>query len=96
LSGAVFEPTRERLWVGQSGQPWIGTLDVTTGKTNEILLDANIQAIVPMFKANRLAVMHTSEIGYVTLIDLDTDTPSRDNAVSVRGFFISGSLDRSK
>jgi hypothetical protein len=96
LSGAVFEPTRERLWVGQSGQPWIGTLDVTTGKTNEILLDANIQAIVPMFKANRLAVMHTSEIGYVTLIDLDTDTPSRENAVSVRGFFISGSLDRSK
>jgi hypothetical protein len=96
LSGALFEPKRERLWVGPTGQPWIGTLDLMTGKTNEILLDAKIQAIVPMFGANRLAVMHSSDVGYVTLVDLDTDTPSRTSAISVRGFFISGSLDRSE
>jgi hypothetical protein len=94
LSGALFEPQRERLWVGPSGQPWIGTLDLMTGKTNEILLDANIQSIVPMFGAKRLAIMHSSEIGYITLLDMDTDTPSRASAISVRGFFISGSLDR--
>ncbi|HEX4352453.1 MAG TPA: hypothetical protein VHZ95_06055, partial [Polyangiales bacterium] len=93
LSGALYDDAHQRLLVGPIGQPWVGTLDLTSGKTDEILLDANIQALVPMFVANRLAVLHQSDVGYITLLDLDA--PSRDNAVSVRGFFVSGSLDRS-
>jgi hypothetical protein len=92
LSGAIFEPVRKRLWVGPAGTRWVGTLDVDTGTTDEIRLDADIRAIVPMFRAKRLAVLHPSDIGYVTFLDLDS--PTRDSAVSVRGFFISGSFDR--
>jgi hypothetical protein len=92
LSGAIFEPEQKRLWVGPPGTPWVGTLDLDTGKTDEIRLDADIRAIVPMFRANRLAVLHRSDIGYLTFLDLDR--PTRDSAVSVRGFFIGGSFDR--
>jgi hypothetical protein len=92
LSGAIFDPLHKRLWVGPAGTPWVGTLDLETGKTDEIRLDADIRAIVPMIEAKRLAVLHGSELGYVTFLDLDN--PTRDSAVSVRGFFISGSFDR--
>jgi hypothetical protein len=92
LSGAIFEPELKRLWVGPTGTPWVGTLDLDTGKTDEIRLDADIRAMVPMFAAKRLAILHRSDIGYVTFLDLDR--PTRDTAVSVRGFFISGSFDR--
>ena len=93
LTGAIFDPQHKRLWVGPAQTPWVGTLDLDTGRTDEIRLDADIRLIVPMFKAKRLAVVHGSEIGYVTFLDLDN--PTRDSALSVRGFFVSGSFDRS-
>jgi hypothetical protein len=92
LTGALFDKEHKRLWVGAADQPWVGTLDLSTGKTDEVLLDANIHMLVPMQNANRLAVIHNSDIGYVTLLDLDS--PSRTGAISVRGFFINDILER--
>jgi hypothetical protein len=88
----VFDPAHKRLWIAPTGQTWVGTLDLATGKTDEILMDAAIGGLVPMLSAERLVVLHSSGIGYVTLLDLER--PSRDSALSLRGFYVSGSLDR--
>jgi hypothetical protein len=92
LSGALFDPDHERLWLPQSNQPWIGTLDLDTRSTDEVLLDVDVDQIVPLFAIHRLAAIHSSNIGYVTLLDLDE--PGRTGAIALRGFFISGRLDR--
>ncbi len=92
LTDAQFDTTRERLWVAPSGQPRIGTLDLKTGATDEVLLDQNVELMVPLFDAKRVAIVHHSDIGFVTF--LDSAAPSRQSAVSVRGFFIADILDR--
>jgi hypothetical protein len=96
LVDAPFDAERHRLWVGPSGQPRVGRLDLTSGDTHELLLDANITTLVPMFDAGRLAVVHGDPegVGYVTLID--AKNPSRETATSIRGFAIAGLLDRGK
>jgi hypothetical protein len=96
LVDAPFDAERHRLWVGPSGQPRVGWLDLTSGDTHELLLDANITTLVPMFDAGRLAVVHGDPegVGYVTLID--AKNPSRETATSIRGFAIAGLLDRGK
>lgn len=92
LSNAMFDRPRRRLWVGPSGQPWVGLLDLDTGRTDEVLLDSNIDGVVPMFEAGKLAVMHRGSYGHVTV--LDAADPVRERAASVRGFFAEGLLDR--
>jgi hypothetical protein len=92
LEGALFDERTERLWVATKDDTWVGTLDLTSGETGEVLLDSTVQNLVPFFEAGKLAIVHPSPIGYVTL--LDTRDPSRDNAKSVRGFFVAGILDR--
>lgn len=92
LSAGTFDAERRRLWVGPASQPWVGTLDLETGKTDEIRLDAPIRTIVPMFAQDKLCVIHEGAIGYVTLVDLDH--PDREHAISVRGFFVNNVLDR--
>jgi hypothetical protein len=92
LSTATFDANKQRLWVAPQGQPRVGTLDLMTGATDEVLLDQPVHALVPMFSAGRVAIVHESNIGYVTFID--SDAPSRETAVSVRGFFIADILDR--
>jgi hypothetical protein len=94
LEGALFDPKTQRLWVATKADTWVGTLDLASGETGEVLLDATVQNLVPFFEAGKLAIVHSSAIGYVTV--LDTREPSRDNAKSIRGFFVNGILDRGK
>jgi hypothetical protein len=92
LATATFDPMRKRLWAVPMGESHIGTLDLTTGKTDEIRLDAPVRTLVPMFAEGRLCALHEADIGYVTLVELDE--PDREHAISVRGFFVNNLLDR--
>ena len=92
LTNAIFDSEHKRLWVGTAGTSWVGTLDLQSGRTNEVLLDAPLRSIIPMIAVNRLVVLHDSAVGYATLFDLDR--PTRESAISVRGYFVSGLLDR--
>jgi hypothetical protein len=90
LEDALFDEVGRRFWVGPMGQPWVGVLDLETGTPGEVLLDANIAQIVPLFGAGLMAVIHTNQVGHVTVLDLDD--PTRDSARSVRGFLLSAAL----
>jgi hypothetical protein len=92
LEDALFDEAGRRFWVGPDGQPWVGVLDLETGTPGEVLLDAPIRRLVPLFDAGLIAVMHESNVGHVTVIDLDQ--PDRKNARSVRGFLLAAALDR--
>jgi hypothetical protein len=92
LQGGIFDAARRRLWIGAANQAHVSTLDLDTGLPNEVLLDASIHGLVPMFAAKRVVVLHDSAIGYLTL--LDSEKPTRDSALSVRGFFVSALFDR--
>jgi hypothetical protein len=92
LEGALFDGKTERLWVATKADTWVGTLDLASGETGEVLLDSTVQNLVPFFDAGKLAIVHPSRTGYVTV--LDTREPSRDRARSLRGFFVDGILDR--
>ena len=96
LADAAFDPKQRRLWVGPSGQPRVGWLDLESGDTHELLLDAEITTLVPMFESNQIAVVHGDEdgVGYVTVID--AADPSRQSARSIRGFAIANILDRGR
>lgn len=69
-------------------------LDLATLSSENIRLDEKIDSVVLVGDETnpQIAVVHPSSIGYVTV--LDADSPNRDNAVSVEGFFISDVLDR--
>lgn len=92
LEGALYDAETHRLWVATKSDTWVGTLDLASGETGEIRLDATVHNLVPFFNAGKLAIVHPSQLGYVTV--LDAREPSRDNAQSLRGFFVNGILDR--
>lgn len=92
LENALFDQRTERLWVATQSEPWVGTLDLVHGETGELLLDAEVSEMVPFFDANRLAIVHPSTVGQVTFVD--TSQPDRQHATSLRGFLLSGVLDR--
>jgi hypothetical protein len=92
LEDALFDEVGRQLWVGPRGQPWLGSLNLATGEPSELLLDAPIDAVVPMFDDGKIAVVHPSGVGHLTLIDLDE--PDREHAIALRGFLLDGILDR--
>ncbi len=92
LEGALYDPVTERLWVASKAQPWVGSLDLVSGETGELLLDADVSYIAPFFEAGRLVALHPSAIGHVTFVD--TKEPVRERARSIEGFLLSGILDR--
>lgn len=92
LEGALYDSKTQRLWVATKADTWVGTLDLVSGETGEVLLDAPVQNLVPFFNVGKLAIVHNNALGYVTV--LDTSEPSRDTAKSLRGFFVNGILDR--
>jgi DNA-binding beta-propeller fold protein YncE len=94
LTDALFDPERHKLWVAPNGQNFVGLLDLTNGNTEEVLLDAEVQTLIPMFKRGRVVVLHESAVGYATV--LSASAPKRETAQSVRGFLIAGSLDRGR
>jgi len=94
LIDAIFDPERKKLWVGPSGSPYIQNLDIATGRTgDELRLDAPVKTLLPMFSQGRLLVLHGESSGYLTLVE--ADTPDREHALSLRGFFVSQLFDRS-
>jgi hypothetical protein len=92
LNDALFDGERGRLWVAPPGQPFVGLLELATGETPEVLLDADVSAIVPMFDAGHVVVLHASTVGHLTV--LDAARPTRDSARSLRGFLVTDLLDR--
>jgi hypothetical protein len=94
LTDALFDPVRKKLWVGPAGAPYIQSLDLTTGRTgDELRLDAPITSFLPLFQRDRLLVLHSENFGYLTLVDVER--PDRDNALSLRGYFVNQLFDRS-
>lgn len=91
LSDASFDPERKRLWVAPPNQPWVGYLDLATGQTGELLLDAQVQSFVPMPEAGKFAVVHPSALGAVTV--LDAAEPDRDTAQTLSGYLVDGFLE---
>jgi hypothetical protein len=93
LTEATFDPNpkRLRLWVGPSGQSYVSWLDLQTGDTQEVLLDAPIGQMVPMLSVGKIAILHDNDVGHITVID--AVKPERATARSARGFLISGLLD---
>lgn len=91
LSDASFDAARKRLWVAPPRQPWVGYLDLSTGQTGELLLDARVQSFVPMPQADQFAVVHESELGMVTVFD--AAEPERDSARTLHGYLIDGLLE---
>ena len=85
LSGAQFDAARKRLWVGPVGQPWLGSLDLGTGKTDELRLDQGVDRVLPMLAQDRLVVLHTNPEGSATLVDLEH--PDREHVQRLEGFF---------
>ncbi|MFI5307338.1 MAG: hypothetical protein ACHQ53_08300 [Polyangiales bacterium] len=92
LTDALFDKDRRRLWFAPQGQPYVGLLDLQNGDTPELLLDADVQQIVPLWKGGKVVAMHSGTAGYLTVID--AVTPKRETAKSVRGFLLTGLLTR--
>jgi len=92
LEGALYDRATDRLWVATRSQPFIGSLDLVSGETGELLLDADVSFIAPFFDAGRLVAVHPSSLGHVTFID--TAEPVRERARSIEGFLLAGILDR--
>jgi hypothetical protein len=95
LTDAVFDPVRQKLWVGPIESPYIQSLELGSGRTgDELRLDAPIASLLPMFQRDRLVVVHPEHFGYLTLVD--AEQPDRAHALSLRGFFIDQLFDRSQ
>ncbi len=69
-------------------------LDLETFSSEDVRLDEKIDHVILVGDESnpQIAVVHPSSIGYVTV--LDAESPNRDEAVSVEGFFMSDVLDR--
>lgn len=92
LGDAEFDAERRSLWVAPPHQPRIGFLDLDDKAPGEVLLDANVEAFVPLFASGTVAVVHDNPFGYVTVVDVKD--PSRESARAIRGFMLQDVLDR--
>jgi hypothetical protein len=91
----VVDVARERLWVA-FGEGRLGTVSLGPSlETKEILLDAPAEnVLIVEGRTPRVAVLHRSESGFVTL--LDAEQPSRSSARVLLGFLWAGLLDEEK
>ncbi len=81
---SLLDAKRARLWITTSDGS-LGTLDLKSLVPSRILLDADAGGLVPIRgKEARMAVIHPSQSGFVTL--LDADRPSLDDATTLLGF----------
>ncbi|MET0387930.1 MAG: hypothetical protein ABW321_18300 [Polyangiales bacterium] len=92
-SDTIFDAERSRVWVAQRSQPFVASIDLSTGMTDELVLDGAVASVLPFLQLGWLAVSHGDYgRGYVTLVD--TNQPDRAHAVSLYGFQFQGILDR--
>ncbi len=99
LSRVVAHPDDRGLWLVFSEEDSFAYLDVAdfeSGElgTSKVTLDAEIELLLPFASADPelLVAVHASPVGHITV--LDAENPDRDTALSVRGFFLAGALDR--
>lgn len=88
---AIFDVEGGRIWVAPRDQEWVSFIDLDGGATHELLLDANVSQVVPVFTQNRLAIVHPSDIGHVSLVD--SIEPERSTLRTLEGFFLHGLVD---
>jgi len=88
IVSGLLDEKRSLLWLAPSQQRRIAYLDLTSGATDDLLLDQEVQVATLVPGAARLAVVHDDELGHVTFVDLDA--PSRSSSVGVRGFLAKG------
>jgi len=94
LDTAVFstllDAERARLWITTLDGS-LGTLDLDSLVPSRILLEGEAkQLVLVRGESTRMAVVHPSESGFVTL--LDADKPSLSGAKALLGFFWNGVL----
>jgi hypothetical protein len=86
LTDALFDPVRKKLWVGPSGNQYIQSLDLLSGRTgDELRLDAPISSLLPMFQRDRLIALHADSYGHLTLVD--ATQPDREHTFALREYF---------
>ncbi len=96
LQGAQFDGDRQLLWVAPQTGTRLGYIDLRSYHPGEVRLDANVSSVVPIvgdpMGRNRVAALHNSAGGHLTVID--GADPLRDTAFALRGFVLTGVLDR--
>ena len=94
LDRARFSSDRRLLWVAPQGIERVGFIDLNNFHPGEIRLDAAVTDVLPlpveMGGRDRVVALHPDASGYVTLID--GTTPSRETALSSRGFLLTDAL----
>ncbi len=95
LANALSDPAAEKLWLAPSGQAQLGFLDLRDFHPGAVDLERPIDSLVRIGGEGppRLAVVHESEVGHVTLIDSD-DPTDLTRATAVRGFLLHNIFDR--
>ena len=91
IADGFLDQQRALLWLAPSGQPRVAHLDLTTGGTDEMLLDDDVLTATLIPDAQRMGVVHDDRIGHVTFINLDD--PRRATSVGVRGFLFEGAFE---
>lgn len=82
----------DRLWVAPDKSDRLGFLELGTFQPGEVRLDAEIDLVLPLLAGREVAVLHGAFGGWLTV--LDAADPRRETGRSVRGFLISGLLER--
>lgn len=97
LSDALADPTAQKLWLAPLGQSKLGFLDLIDFHPGAIDLERTIQGLVRIGGEGvpRLAVIHPSAVGHVTLID-SADPTDLTKASARRGFLLHNVLDHAE
>ncbi|MBN2717323.1 MAG: hypothetical protein JXX14_15830 [Deltaproteobacteria bacterium] len=90
LYDSYLDRSRGRFWVAPNGQQRVAYVDISETATDDLILDKAVEAVVPVFDAGVLLVVHDSAVGYVTLIDVEN--PDRIHTRSIRGFLVENIL----
>ena len=76
-------PSHAAPWHHEPALRVVGLLDLQSGATSELLLDADVHHFVPLVDARQVAVVHASQQGEISLID--ADHPTREKATNLHG-----------
>ena len=86
IERGLLDEQRQRAWIVPSNAARVGYLDLATGATDEVVLDAAIVFATLIPDADRIALIHNDPLGHITFVDLDT--PTRNTSQAVRGFLL--------
>jgi hypothetical protein len=81
-----------QLLLGTPGQSWVSAVDLATLDPESMLLDEPISGFFHLAAADKLMVVHTDAVGFVTVAE--ASAPSRASSFSQWGLFLDGMLER--